>query len=390
MPWCAIFLRYAVIRSVLINKKFSGRKYMSWIEIDFSNISNELLTGKNIIYGAGENGKRVYRKLKECKIPIEGFYDDDVSRWGEEICDGKRIYSYEELKDKNIDDTNYILASVFISEMEKRAGELGFKRLYGVYNLILNYCEEAYKILEYKGNQHYLKRQDKLKKYINDEESLKYFDVMYETIVKGKALHNIKDIFCPEDIYFLTRIKDILRNAVFVDCGAFKGDTLAQFLNYFPDYKCVYCFEADRMNYAALQKYADSTGKSHIICENYALWNCETTIGLEGEGVSARTIEKSSNMIQTMTIDKYFNNVKVDFIKMDIEGAELNALEGGMNVIRRDRPVLAICIYHTMDDRLEIPEMLINLLEDYEFLIRHHGYSYCDSVLYGIPMEKRK
>lgn len=363
---------------------------MGWIEIDFKRIPNELLNGRNIIYGAGENGKRIYQQLKEYKVPVEGFYDDDTSRWNEEVCDGKYIYSYAELKDMDIDRTNYILASVFMSEMEKRAEELGFKHLYGVYNLILHYCETAYEIPKFKGNQNYLQRQNAIKKYINDEKSLKYFDVMYETIMEGKALHSIKNVFCPEDIYCLKRLKNILKSATFVDCGAFKGDTLSQFIEQFPDYKNIYCFEADKTNYNVLQKYVDSTEKEHIICENYALWNTETIIGMEGAGVSTRASEKSSNKIRTITIDKYFNDIKVDYIKMDIEGAELNALRGGMNVIKRDRPVLAICIYHSMNDRLEIPEMLVNSLEKYEFLIRHHGYTYCDSVLYGIPMEKQE
>lgn len=60
---------------------------MSWIEIDFNKIPRELLKGANIIYGAGGNGKRVYYKLKECNIPVKGFFDDDSSRWGEEVCD---------------------------------------------------------------------------------------------------------------------------------------------------------------------------------------------------------------------------------------------------------------------------------------------------------------
>lgn len=184
----------------------------------------------------------------------------------------------------NIDSTNYILASVFMSEMEKRAEELGFRHLYGVYDLILHYCETAYKIPDYKGNQNYIDRQNEIKRYINDEESLRYFDVMQETIMEGKALHSIKNVFCEEDIYFLSGLKDMLENVTFVDCGAFKGDTLSQIVKYFPEYKKVYCFEADKTNYSALQKYVDSIEMDHIICENYALWDTETMIGMEGGG----------------------------------------------------------------------------------------------------------
>lgn len=184
---------------------------MSWIEIDFNKIPRELLKGANIIYGAGGNGKRVYYKLKECNIPVKGFFDDDSSRWGEEVCDGKYIYSYAELKDMDGEDLHYILASVFIHEMEKRAEALGLKQLYGVNDLILSYNEEAFQISQYKGDQNYIKRQNEIRKYFNDEESLRYFDMMYETIMEGKALNRVKQIFCDEEIYFLEKLKAILQ-----------------------------------------------------------------------------------------------------------------------------------------------------------------------------------
>lgn len=360
---------------------------MSWIEIDLKKIPKELLYGDNIIYGAGQNGKRVYYQLKEYGVPVSGFYDDDSSRWGEEVCDGKFIYSSDKLAGLG-DNINCILASVFISEMEKRAGELGLLHLYGVYNLIMDYNEEVFQVAKYKGDQNYIRRQNEIRSCFSDKESLEYFDVMYKTVMAGKLLHDIKRIYCSEDIYFLDRLNSLLKNATFIDCGAFKGDTLIQFISKYPDYKSVYCFEADRTNYNALQECVHTIGKSGIVCENYALWDCETMIGMQGSGVNAKTSETDANMIPTMTIDKYFSDIKVDYIKMDIEGAELNALKGGMEVIKRDRPALAICIYHTMEDRLEIPAMLISVLENYDFFIRHHGYTYCDSVLYCVPMEK--
>lgn len=361
---------------------------MSWIEINFNEIPQELLDGNNIIYGAGGNGKRVYYKLKEYKIPVKGFYDDDSSRWGEEVCDGKCIYSRAELDDMNKDRIHCILASVFINEMEKKADAMGVKLLYGVNDLILSYNEETFQIFQYKNDQNYIKRQNEIRKHFKDEESLRYFDMMYDTIIEGKALNSIMKIICREEIYFLDRFIQMLKDMTFVDCGAFKGDTLSRFITLEPDYNSVYCFEADKTNFDALQMFVNKIGKKNLICENYALWNTETVIGMEGSGVCAKVSEKGTTMIPAITLDRYFADIKVDYIKMDIEGAELNALKGGMKVIKRDRPILAVCIYHTMMDRIEVPELLINSLENYEFLIRHHGYSYCDSVMYCIPIEK--
>lgn len=80
-------------------------------EIDFTDIE-ERLQGKNVIYGAGHNGKFVYELLDSAGVQTEFFYDDDVTRWGENYC-GKRILSKKkfELLDKN--ETNIIISSIY-------------------------------------------------------------------------------------------------------------------------------------------------------------------------------------------------------------------------------------------------------------------------------------
>lgn len=92
-------------------------------------------------------------------------------------------------------------------------------------------------------------------------------------------------------------------------------------------------------------------------------------------------------LVEAITIDEYFDKIKVGFIKMDIEGAERKALSGGMKIIRRDRPILAISIYHSLDDIVEIPEMLMNELNDYGFFIRKHANTYAEAILYAVPKE---
>lgn len=87
-------------------------------------------------------------------------------------------------------------------------------------------------------------------------------------------------------------------------------------------------------------------------------------------------------------LDMMFVNRKIDFLKMDIEGAELPALKGGEHLLLESRPILAISIYHTLDDLVDIPLYLMTLLEQYIFFIRHHSFSIGETVLYGIPEER--
>ena len=70
---------------------------------------------------------------------------------------------------------------------------------------------------------------------------------------------------------------------------------------------------------------------------------------------------------------------------MDIEGSELAALRGGINIIKRERPILAISIYHSIKDYWEIPKFLMQELEKYKYYVRHHALICNETVLYAIP-----
>ena len=79
---------------------------------------------------------------------------------------------------------------------------------------------------------------------------------------------------------------------------------------------------------------------------------------------------------------------KIDFLKTDIEGAEMSALRGGKNLIVNSRPILAISNYHSLDDIVDIPCYLSELLTNYKFFVKHHSFTIGETVLYGIPREK--
>lgn len=94
-------------------------------------------------------------------------------------------------------------------------------------------------------------------------------------------------------------------------------------------------------------------------------------------------LNSQETVVETITIDEYFKEISLGFIKMDIEGAERRALQGGMRTIKRDRPILAISIYHSLDDIVEIPKMLMKELDNYKFIVRHHSYTYSSHSAWG-------
>ena len=95
--------------------------------------------------------------------------------------------------------------------------------------------------------------------------------------------------------------------------------------------------------------------------------------------------ENGENHIDVVTIDETIDeNDRVTFIKMDVEGAELESLKGAKHIICRDKPKLAICIYHKPEDMTEIPLYIKSLVPEYKIYVRHHCNSDGETVLYAV------
>ncbi|MCM1560739.1 MAG: FkbM family methyltransferase [Butyrivibrio sp.] len=102
----------------------------------------------------------------------------------------------------------------------------------------------------------------------------------------------------------------------------------------------------------------------------------------ENQRTAGKIADSGNIVIQVDAIDNIVKKDKVDFIKMDIEGAELNALRGAAETIMRDHPVLAVCVYHKREDLLEIPEYIHSLCKEYKFYIRAYGGPYSIEVVF--------
>ena len=190
-----------------------------------------------------------------------------------------------------------------------------------------------------------------------------------------------------------------------VDGGFCNGIQSLAFRRHFKNLKTLYAFEP------MYEKFKDDYCDKLIKDENfvqivpYGLWNEKTTIGFYENTLSksaSRIVgtkeiqEQKRNetltTINTTTIDdfkKEKNIKKIDFIKMDIEGSEMPALIGAQKTILSDRPQLAISIYHSLSDIVEIPVFVSEQLKKkkYTFYFEHYSYNLFESVLYAIPNE---
>lgn len=202
---------------------------------------------------------------------------------------------------------------------------------------------------------------------------------------KTQKMRVLKGIIV-EPQYFQKDIFGPVENEVFVDGGAYVGDTIRAFSKTFhlggAGYKKIYAWEPDKSNLLQLER--NLRGYHDLIVLPYGLWNEKCEIGFSEDGTSCSKLDKSADQkIQVDTIDHLCAKDKITFIKMDIEGSEIRALEGATQVIKRDKPRLAICIYHSPEDLYEIPFWIKNTVSEYKLYIRHHSDSSAETVVYA-------
>ncbi|WP_251392326.1 FkbM family methyltransferase [Mediterraneibacter agrestimuris] len=213
-----------------------------------------------------------------------------------------------------------------------------------------------------------------------------------DLIVKGEREYRIPFL------YSENKPKD----EVILDCGAYKGDTLKSFIHTFgPTLKRIYSFECMEDSLCELENTASCMRHKkyapEIVIMPYALSDHEDVMSfmkisnqpaashlMESKNY-AKSIHSEGNYVKVnvKTIDSLIpEDEKVTYIKMDIEGGEYEAILGAKHVIQKNKPKLAISIYHNGEDYYRLPLLIKKLVPEYKIAIRHHKKIHVDTDMY--------
>lgn len=176
----------------------------------------------------------------------------------------------------------------------------------------------------------------------------------------------------------------------YIDCGAYTGDSIEEFIEKMPPQMkkfTVYALEPDRNNYKMLQeKYG---GTLQIKCLCLGAYSKKGTVLFENSNGEASAVSNVGNvMIEVDTIDHILKEEAATFIKMDIEGSELEALKGAEKQITENTPRLAVCVYHKKEDLCTIPQMIMGWNSRYKLFLRPHSSMPTELVLFCIPEDQ--
>lgn len=224
-------------------------------------------------------------------------------------------------------------------------------------------------------------------KLLGDENSL----VTLAGLLRQRLFGLFSDVAPSLHQYFPPDLVLLGDKEVVADGGTFNGDTLAEFMERVGfKFSHYHAFEPDLVNLAALRQRLEGFSqpvRDQITVHELALYSQRETLSFESHGKTNSQISnaKSEIHVEACAIDDVLKNSPLTFLKLDIEGAEVSALRGAHETIRRTQPLAAICVYHKPDDLWEIPKMLHSMLPNHRFALRQHGFDGWETVCYAIP-----
>jgi FkbM family methyltransferase len=368
------------------------------------------VTGPNapplILFGAGSLGRRMHAALGAVGARPLAFADNDRRLWGARV-DGTAVIAPAEAAARHASEALFVV-TIFnpdhaFADTAKQLHEYGCRE--AISWIRLAWGLEAAGLLPHyaAGRPSEVLAEAETVGVASEMWSDDASAVEFTRQVRWRLSGDFADLSAPRpDQYFPPDLLTLRPGEVFVDCGAFDGDTLRQLVARCPGFASVDAFEPDVANFAALRRCVAKLGPCY---GSRVRLHCEATgrrrgvRRFDGEGTSGALVDTQAEaavardagpgLVQCVRLDEALRDVPVTFIKMDVEGAEADTLRGAQRLLRERRPVLAVSAYHHQADLWRLPTLLASLTgEGYRFSLRAHGPDGFECVLYGVPAER--
>jgi FkbM family methyltransferase len=360
-------------------------------EFSIDSIKRGIKSSKCVcVFGIGAISFPIISSIKNfTDIKIDFLSDNDQAKWGKTYHNDLKCISPDELE-KYKDDIAILITTQHYKKIYQQLLKKGFKKIFAV---------TEYRLL----NDVYFKNKQNLQKI--KKNALKVMDILEDERSKDIMLTLIKNWFdfdvdeigyeeiFTNDQYYPAGIIKLSDNESFVDVGAYNGDTVFDFLKRTNNnFDSIFAFELDNKNFKEMELSVDKLEpnlKRKIKLYNLGLLDEEKNVYYEtgGSGMQStfiNVINTANDCGKTIRLSDVLKNEKVTFIKMDIEGSEPQALSGAEEIIKKQKPRLAICVYHKPEHLWEIPLYLKKIVPEYKIYIRHHTPLEYETVCYAV------
>ncbi len=326
-----------------------------------------------VIYGMGNGADKVIDEFIRLDIPVKGVTASDDFVRGQVF----RGFTVKKLSDF---DGEFIIAVAFASCIPD------------VMNHIYSLCEK-YRVIvpcvpvfgdEIFNREFIEKNAEKINAAYElfEEESKRIFAGCVDFMFGGE-LETLKKI-TTEKCEVFEKIIYFGENESYLDLGAYRGDTVEEFLTYCGEkYESITALEPDRRTFKKLCDYLENVPRSTAY--QMAVYSESKNLIFSSKAGRQSTISSKGEEIEAVSVDALCEDKAVTYIKVDVEGAEAHMLEGAKNTLKNQKPKLNIALYHRSCDVFEIPLEIARINPDYKFYIRRHPYIPCwDMNLYCV------
>jgi len=348
--------------------------------------------GENyILFGAGHLGKLTLTRLRKAGIEPVAFADNNRNIWNTSI-DGLPVMSPQEAASQHAQNAIFVITVYTSQPVWEQLTSMGL--------CVISFAELAWMypaLTPHGGVKHPHKIFEQavaVKKAFSlwaDENSRREYigQLNWQTSLDRSTL---PPHLPQKEIYFADDL--ILNNGeeVFVDCGAFDGDSVQEFLDRRGTaFKRIIAIEPDPANGKAFESRilklpAEIRDRIQIIPN--ATGSKRSTVTFNATGTAGSAIGIGTYEVESIPLDELLASTIPTFIKMDIEGAEPDTLLGAAKTIVNHAPVLAVCLYHAQEHLWQIPLLIQSLRQDYNFFLRRYADECWEIVCYAIPKNR--
>ena len=310
-------------------------------------------------------------------VPLDGIIDD--------FATAPEWHGIPLVKSSAIDKTSLVAncsTSISPVTVDKVFQDKGFINLISLNSLITasdnqlgkpTFCQEMWDIVD-----HHNEKLQAIYADLSDDESRTTFldTIAYRLYLQPQTMKKYKVRI--DEQYFEAFME--YSDEVFVDAGGFDGDTTQEFADRYPDYRKIYLIEPSTSNMTKAKARLHNYERiEYVPC---AVSDQEQDLVFDENAGSASTVsELGTSVIKAVTIDS-ITQYSATFIKMDLEGWELNALKGAKGTISQNKPKLAIAVYHSSYDYLKLYNFIKEINPDYKVYLRHYTEGWSETIMF--------
>lgn len=318
-----------------------------------------------LLYGMGNGADMIIERLNSFGIEYKDVYASDEFVRGHHFH-GKKVLKYSEAEEKYGDFISLMTFAVKDDATISRVYEMSKK--HPLFSLTVPVAGDGLFTREFvKENED---KFDKAFSMLCDDKSRETYINLLNFKISGKLEYLIPSFSEKSEVY--ENILKLENDEVIADLGAYNGDTVAEFISSAKgNIKKIYALEPDRKNFAKLVKNTESL--AFVEPFNVAAYKEDTVLKFKKAAGRQSKISDDGEEIEAIKIDSLLKE-EITLLKMDIEGSELDAIEGAKNTIKTHKPKLYICAYHRNEDMFSIPLAINEIRDDYKFYFRQHKY----------------